>query len=67
MACVQVNRQGLEETMYVAFSQLLYLCDLEEQRGRGFNVIIQREGEKPQKEELLREAIKKLLWCKIVV
>ena len=46
--------------MYVAFSQLLYLWDLEEQRGRGFNVIIRREGEKPQKDEILWGAIKNL-------
>ena len=59
MAWVQVNRQRLEETMYVAFSQLLYLWDLEEQRGRGFNVIIRREGEKPQKEELFMGSHKK--------
>ena len=29
-----------EETVYVAFSQLLYLWDLEEQRSRGFKAII---------------------------
>ena len=48
MASVQVNRQRLEETMYVVFSQLLYFWGLEEQRGRGF-MLMQREGEKPQK------------------
>ena len=58
MASVQVNRQRLEETMYVVFSQLLYLWGLEKQRGRGFILIMQREGEKPQKEELLWGAIK---------
>ena len=36
------------------------MWDLEEQRGRGFKVIIQREREKPQKEELLWGAIEKL-------
>ena len=33
---------------------------MEEQRGRGFNVIIRREGEKPQKEKILWGAIKNL-------
>ena len=42
------TRKWLEETMCVALPQLLYLWDLEEQRGRGFKVIIRREGEKPQ-------------------
>ena len=32
----QVNRQRLEDTMYVALSQLLYLWSPDEQRGRGF-------------------------------
>ena len=61
MASVQVNRQRLEETMYVVFSQLLYFWGLEEQRGRGF-MLMQREGEKPQKEELLWGAIKVVQW-----
>ena len=36
--------------MYAALSQLLYLWDLEEQRGRGVKVIVWREAEggKPQ-------------------
>ena len=32
----QVNRQKLEETMYIALSLLLYLWDQEEQRGRDY-------------------------------
>ena len=46
----QVNRQRLEKNMYVALSQLLYLWDLDGQRGTQgfFKVIIRREGEKPQ-------------------
>ena len=32
----QVNRERLEETMYVVLSELFYLWDLEEQRSRGF-------------------------------
>ena len=39
---------------------MLYLRDLEEQRGRGFNVIIQKKGKSKKKEELLWGAIKKL-------
>ena len=31
--------------MYAALSYLLYLWDLEEQRGRGFKVIVGREAE----------------------
>ena len=34
--------------MYVALSYLLYLWDLEEQRGRGFKAIKRREEKKPQ-------------------
>ena len=45
----QKNRQRLEETIFVTLSYLLYLWDLEEQRGSGFKfIIIQREGGKPQ-------------------
>ena len=55
----QVNRQRLDETMHVALSKLLYLWDLEEQRVRGFKVIIWREGEKPQTRETFTGAHKK--------
>ena len=53
----QVNRLGVEETIYVALSYLLYLWDLEEQRGKGFRVIIRREGEKPQRRKVLMEGL----------
>ena len=43
-----MNRERLEEAMYLALSYLLYLWDLEEQRGRGFKAIKQREEKKPQ-------------------
>ena len=56
----QVNRQRLEETMYVALSWLLCLWDLEEQRGRGYKFIIRREEETPQQEELSWNPIKEL-------
>ena len=46
----QVNRLGVEETMYVAFSLLLYLWDLEKQKGKGFKVIIWRGKGKSHKE-----------------
>ena len=46
----QVNWLEVEETMYVALLLLLYLWDLEEQRGKGFKVIIWREEEKGHKE-----------------
>ena len=45
--------------MYAALSQLLYLWDLEEQRGSAQKVIIQREGEKPQTAEILTGHYKK--------
>ena len=48
MVWEHVNRQWLEETMYVFLSKWLYLWDLEEQRGREFKVIMRREGENPQ-------------------
>ena len=57
---MQVNRQRLEETVYVAFSLLLYLRYLEEQRGRGFKVIMKSEGEKLQTKGPFMECHKKL-------
>ena len=51
----QVNRQRLEETMYVP------LWDLEDQRGRGFlNLSFRGKGKSHKQEELLWGTIKKL-------
>ena len=46
----QVNWLEVEEIMYVALLLLLYLWDLEEQRRKGFKVIIWRGEEKGHKE-----------------
>ena len=54
----QVKRQRLEETMYVALSQLLYSWD---QRGSGFLKLSYGEkGKSHKQEEFLWGAVKKL-------
>ena len=45
----QVNRQRLEETFYVALSQLLYLWDVEEQRGRALKLSYGGKGKATNK------------------
>ena len=47
----QATRLGVEKSMYVALSQLLQFWNLDEQRDKGFKVIIRREGEKLQGKE----------------
>ena len=49
-----MNRERLEEAMYLALSYLLYLWDLEEQRGRGFlKLSYGGKGKNHKQEELL--------------
>ena len=76
----QVDRQRLEETIYVALSYLLYLSDVEEQRGRGLKLLYGKQGKSHKPEELLWGVKRKLprelttelelpayfnlLWCK---